>query len=437
MDYQERLGKRPHNDPEHATAGVTVIGVGASAGGLKAFRLLLSTLPADTGFAIVLVQHLDPSHQSSLSEILSRATRMPVQEAREGMPVEANHVYVIPPNTSMTIHQRVLHLSPRNPTAGPHMTIDYFLRSLAQDCQGRSIGVILSGAGSDGSLGLQAVKEAGGVTFAQEPSTAEYTSMPHLAEMASGVDFVLAPEGIAAELARIARHPHFIGGPSAPNTRVSADGAGALGEILEVMREATGIDFSSYREKTVQRRIARRLALRNVSSLADYLKLLRTDAGERDLLRQDLLISVTNFFRDPKSFEALTALVFPALVRDRPPGAVIRIWVPGCATGEEAYSIAICLQEFLKEADLAFAVQIFASDISDAAIDRARSGKYLENIATDVSPQRLERYFTKIEGGYQVSKVGSGAKEHHPDVSLRPQAERLSDAGPQRKGGLR
>jgi two-component system CheB/CheR fusion protein len=401
-----RSDAEPAGDRELAAlAGVSVVGIGASAGGLEAFRLLLGDLPADTGLAFVLIQHLDPTHPSSLSEILGRATAMPVREAGDGVRVKRDHVYVIPPNAELTIADRVLKLSPRGQIAGQHMPIDVFLRSLAQDCRSSAIGVILSGAGSDGSLGLQAVKEAGGVTFAQEPATAEFASMPQTADASAHVDFVLPPGGIAAELARIARDPHFaVVQPTEPG-RSPQEGNAGIDAILTVMNETTGIDFSLYRETTVQRRITRRLALRNIASVEGYLTLLKKDPGERGLLQRDLLISVTSFFRDPGSFAALTRLVFPAIVRDRTAATPIRIWVPGCATGEEAYSIAISLQEYLREQDVAFPLQIFASDISEEAIEKARSGKYLENIAADVSPERLTRYFTKVEGGYQVGKA--------------------------------
>jgi two-component system CheB/CheR fusion protein len=400
------LGAEPAGDRERTSAsGVSVVGIGASAGGLEAFRLLLGNLPADTGFAFVLVQHLDPTHQSSLSQILARATTMPVTEAGDGVRAEPNHVYAIPPNTELTIAERVLKLSPRGQTPGPHMPIDHFLRSLAQDCRRRAIGVILSGAGSDGSLGLQAVKEAGGVTFAQEPATAEFASMPRMAEAAACVDFVLPPARIAQELARLAHHPHFAVAQTAEPETPPKEGNDGLNEILTVMHETTGIDFSLYRETTVRRRIMRRLALRNIASIEAYAAQLKQDPGERSLLRGDLLISVTSFFRDPGSFDGLTRLAFPAIVRNRPAGTVIRVWVPGCATGEEAYSIGIALQEYLKETGAAYPVQIFASDIGEAAIEKARSGKYLENIAADVSPERLNRHFTKVEGGYQVGKA--------------------------------
>jgi two-component system CheB/CheR fusion protein len=392
-----------------AAAGISVVGIGASAGGLEAFRLLLGDLPADTGLGFVLVQHLDPTHQSSLSEILGRATAMPVREATDGVRVERNHIYVIPPNAELTMAGRVLKLSPRGEIAGPHMPIDLFLRSLARDCGSSAIGVILSGAGSDGSLGLQAVKEAGGVTFAQDPASAEFASMPQAADGSTHADFVLPPAGIAAELARIARNPHFAlhaaPAQSADLESAPKEGDAGLDGILAVMRDATGIDFSLYRETTIQRRILRRLALRNVASIEAYLTLLRKDPGECGMLQRDLLISVTSFFRDPGSFEALTRIVFPAIVRQRPATAGIRIWVPGCATGEEAYSVAIALEEYLKETEAAFPVRVFASDISEEAIEKARRGKYLENIAAEVSPERLARYFHKVEGGYQVDKA--------------------------------
>jgi two-component system CheB/CheR fusion protein len=401
-----RSDGEPASDREQtAVPTVAVVGIGASAGGLEAVRLLLADLPADTGLAIVFIQHLDPTHESSLSGILGRVTTMPVTEAGNGVPVEPNHLYVIPPNTELTIANRMLKLSPRGRMPGPHMPIDHFLRSLAQDCGSRAIGVILSGAGSDGALGLQAVKEAGGVTFAQEPATAEFASMPQMAEAATRADFVLPPARIAAELARIAQHPHFAIWQLAEPESPPKEGSTGLSDIFTVMAETTGIDFSLYREKTVQRRTMRRLALRNIASFEDYATQLKQDPGERSSLQRDLLISVTSFFRDPESFDALTKLVFPAIVQNRPAGTAIRVWVPGCATGEEAFSIAISLQEYLTETGAAFPLQIFASDISEAEIEKARSGKYLENITADVSPERLKRYFTRMDGGYRVSKA--------------------------------
>jgi two-component system CheB/CheR fusion protein len=399
-----RLDAEPAGD-QIATVedGVPVVGIGASAGGLEAFRLLLADLPADTGFAFVLIQHLDPTHESSLGEILGRETRMPVADARDGVPVERNHVYVIPANTVLSIENRLLKLSARSQIAGTRMPINHFLQSLARDCRARGFGVILSGAGSDGALGLQAIKEAGGITFAQEPATAAYPSMPEAAEAATHVDFVLPPALIAAELARFARHPHFADELTAKQQITPTGEATGLNDILAVMHQTTGIDFSLYRETTVQRRIMRRLALRNIATLAEYGARLRNDPDERTLLQRDLLICVTSFFRDPSSFDALSELVFPRIV-DKQSAGTFRIWVPGCATGEEAYSIAISFEDYKRETNTVFSVQIFASDVSEASIEKARRGKYPEDIAADVGPERLERYFTKVEDGYQVNK---------------------------------
>jgi len=328
---------------------------------------------------------------------------MAVKDVIDGMPVEPNHVYVIPPNTALTIENRVLKLSAREQEV-PHLPIDNFLRSLARDDGPRAIGVILSGAGSDGSLGLQAIKEAGGVTLVQEPATAEFPSMPKLADAAANADFVLAPEEIGVELGRIASHPHYGVAERSEQRSSPADRATLFHTIVTIMHEATGIDFSLYKESTVHRRILRRLALRHILTLEEYATHLTADRDERSALEQDLLISVTGFFREPESFEALQNLVFPAIVQDRPGGLAIRIWVPGCATGEEAYSIAISLQEYLTESGHAFPVQIFASDISKAAIEQARSGRYGNNIKADVSADRLSRFFTIVNGGYQISK---------------------------------
>ncbi len=393
--------------PEPPSKGATtipVVGIGGSAGGLEVFKHLLADLPADTGLAIVFVQHLDPKHHSLLTEILARSTSMPVSEAADAMPVEANHVYVIPANGDLTIAQGVLKLAPRTQGPGAHMPIDRFLRSLAEECGSRAIGVILSGAGTDGSAGVQAIKAAGGVTFAQDQYTAKFASMPQAAVATNCVDFVLPPARIAAELVRIGRHPYLADVSAAEAGRMRDADEAPYAEILTVVHGATGIDFSLYREKTIKRRILRRLALRNIDSLAEYASRLEDDAEELSALQRDLLISVTSFFRDPGSFESLKHLVYPRILLGRTPQTPIRVWVPGCATGEEAFSIAITLSEYLNETGASFPVQIFASDISEQAIERARAGKYLENIAADMSAERLNRYFTKVEGHYQINK---------------------------------
>jgi two-component system CheB/CheR fusion protein len=406
MHEGQRLsGEAPQQRDAPPPAVVPVAGIGASAGGLEVFKLLLADLPADTGLAIVFVQHLDPQHHSMLAEILARATAMPVSEAADGMPVEANHVYVVPANADLTIAGGALRLAPRTPTPGLHMPIDRFLRSLAEECGSGAIGAILSGTGSDGSAGIEAVKAAGGVTFAQDPATAEFATMPRAAAATGCVDFVLPPERIAAELVRIGRHPYIADAASAAEGRMPAGDEERFSAILAILHGATGIDFSLYRETMVKRRILRRLALHNIGSLAEYYKCLENDPDEPAALQRDLLIAVTSFFRHPGSFESLKKVVFPRILQGRPANAPIRVWVPGCATGEEAVSIAISLEEYLKETGAAFPVQIFASDVSLAAIEKARGGRYLENIAADLTPERLNRCFTKIEGGgYQVGK---------------------------------
>ena len=385
-------------------AGIPVVCVGASAGGLEVFKHLLVDLHADTGLAIVFIQHLDPKHHSMLAEILARATAMPVSEAADGMPVEADHVYVIPANADLAIADGTLKLTPRTQAAGSHMPIDQFLRSLASECGSRAIGVILSGTGSDGSAGVEAIKAAGGVTFAQDTATAKFATMPQAAVATGCVDFILPPEGIAKELGRIGRHPYIANSVRPEQGRTPAGDNEQFGAILAILHGATGIDFSLYRERMIKRRILRRLALRNIEGLAEYCERLTKDPGELMALKQDLLISVTSFFRDPESFERLKQAVYPRIFQGRAANDTIRVWVAGCATGEEVFSIAITLQEYMNEAGSVFPVQIFASDISQAAIEKARAGRYLENIAADLTHQRLNRYFTRIEGGYQINK---------------------------------
>ena len=313
------LGVCPNTGADGAPQGdspaIPVVGIGASAGGLDVFKRLLGGLPADSGLAIVFVQHLDPKHHSLLADILSRATAMPVSEAADGMRLEANHVYVIPASVDLTMAGGALILAPRTEAAGSHMPIDRFLRSVADQCGSRGIGVILSGTGSDGSAGLAAVKAAGGVTFAQDVATARFPAMPQAAAATGCVDFVLPPEGIAEELVRIGRHPYVAAGFAHEEGTPSADEELFAG-ILAVLRAATGIDFSMYREKMVKRRILRRLALRNIDGLAHYRELLEKDSGELAALQRDLLIGVTSFFRDREAFEHLKGSCIPS----HPPG---------------------------------------------------------------------------------------------------------------------
>jgi two-component system CheB/CheR fusion protein len=387
-----------------------VVGVGASAGGLEAFTELLRHLPEKVGMAYVLVQHLDPTHGSVLQEILSRTAKIPVSEVTDGENIQRDHVYVIPANANMIIQDGVLRLAPREPNRGRHMPIDYFLRSLAEDRGDQAIAVILSGTASDGTLGCGVVKSAGGITFAQDEKSAKYTGMPRSAVDSGSVDFVLPPKSIAQELVRIGRHPYIA--RATPDSEIpSATAAGEkMDTLLGMLRQATGVDFGEYKRTTLQRRIKRRMALHRLENIEDYLAYIKDNANELDELYRDVLINVTGFFRDPETFETLRNVVFPTLLQDRPSEAgPLRFWVPGCSTGEEAYSIAMILTEYMwdharRSAAPAKSVQIFATDISDTALDRARIGLYSEAAISDVSPERIKRFFLKQSNGFQVNK---------------------------------
>jgi two-component system, chemotaxis family, CheB/CheR fusion protein len=386
-----------------------VVGVGASAGGLEAFRKLLAALPVDTGMAYVLVQHLDPRHESILAELLAKGSRMPVSEVKGDTAVEPNHVYVTPGRQDVTIQDGLLKLIPRTRTRGQHMPIDTFLRTLAEAQGNKAIGVILSGTASDGTFGIQAIKAQGGIVFAQDPSTAAYDGMPRSAIASGCVDLVLPPARIAQELSRLNRHPYVItppreeepGEPPPSKER----GKHGLETILAALRKASGADFSAYKPATIKRRIARRMALVHFDKLEDYARYLEGHPDEVQALYQDCLITVTSFFRDPEAFRALCEKVLPGLLKARPAGAPLRVWVPACATGEEAYSIAMCLLEGGEEVKGNPSFQVFATDLSESALEKARAGSYPESIAQDVSRERLGRFFTKVDAGYRVSEA--------------------------------
>src|SRR5437870_5346033 len=382
-----------------------VVGIGASAGGLEAFSELLSHLPVDALMAFVFIQHLDPKHPSILTDILSRVTRIPVVEVKHGLRVQPGHVYVMPPNTRMTIVKGVLNLAPRPGDRGPHMPIDHFLRSLAEDQGSRAVAVILSGSASDGALGLKAIKAEGGITFAEAPQSAKYDSMPRSAVASGAVDFVLPPKGIAQELTRIGRHPYLGQTRAAPSPEAPASGPDAFDEILRKLREKSGIDFMLYRQTTIRRRIARRMMIHGLDTLEGYLGYLEAHPSQVHALYNDLLVNVTRFFRDPEAFRVLQRSVFPRILKQRPADAPIRVWAPGCSTGEEAYSLAIVLLESLGDADGIVPIQLFGSDVSETAVVKARAGIYPDNIELDVAGARLRRFFVKVDGQHQVRKA--------------------------------
>ncbi len=381
-----------------------MVGIGASAGGLEAFTLLLNHLPTDTGMAFVLVQHLDPRQKSLLSEILARTTSMPVWEAQEGMTVSPNQVYVIPSDTVMTLRQNTLHLEPRGLGTKMVKTVDLFFNSLAQEWGNKSIGVVLSGGDTDGAQGLEAIKAAGGITFAQSELSAQVTGMPHTAIATGQVDFVLPPEGIAAELAKISRHPYVTQPTDRLENAIVGQDGDALSTIFALLRTVFGLDFAQYKHTTLQRRILRRMALYRLEKLEDYIQYLEKQPEEIEALYEELLIHVTSFFRDTDAFELLKAQVFPAILRDRPADVPVRIWVAGCSSGEEAYSIAIALLEFLADQPHQPQIQIFATDVSEPIIKKARLGVYIASQLDGITPDRLQRFFHAIGNGYQINK---------------------------------
>jgi two-component system CheB/CheR fusion protein len=391
--------------PTSISTHAPIVGVGASAGGMEAFSELLRNIPQDPGVAFVLIQHLDPTHASSLAEALARSTSLPVHEIQDGMRVEPDHVYVIPSNADVGILRGTLTLLPR-PSAErkPHLPIDFFFKALAADLGDQAIGVVLSGTGSDGAEGLRAIKAEGGVTFAQSPRSAKFSGMPEAAVRTGAVDLCLPIPELARELMRIGRHP-FLGGRDAEALTISTDN-GELRKVLLLIRSAIGIDFSEYKPASIWRRLARRMALRRSMTLAEYVRLLRDDRAEVQALFEDILIHVTSFFRDGDAFEKLKEQVFPDILKQKREGGTIRIWSAGCSTGEEPYSLLIALLEFLaQEGASDVPIQLFGTDISEKAIEQARTGFYADGAVRDLSAGRLARYFTKVEGGgYRISK---------------------------------
>ncbi len=380
-----------------------IVGIGASAGGLDAFKRLLNAIPEDSGMAYVLVQHLDPSHESMLPEILSRETKLPVHEITDDIHLAPNHIYIIPSNKMLTSTDGVLKLTARDKKI-LNLSIDIFFTSLANVHKEFAIGVLLSGTGSDGTLGLKSIKEHGGISIAQNQESAAYDSMPQSAIIAGVVDFILAPEDIPAQLSQII---------SSYNTNLAFKTEEELPkaeedifkQILTVLRQRSCVDFTYYKQPTFYRRIARRIAIAKKKDLADYLKFLRSDKAEQDALFLDVLIPVTSFFRDPKTFQALNDLVFPTLFKNKLDDEPIRIWVAGCSTGEEAFSIAIALHEYLREKASYTKIQVFASDISEVAIKKARAGIYSKADVHMLTDIQLKKYFIRKDGSYEVGKL--------------------------------
>jgi two-component system, chemotaxis family, CheB/CheR fusion protein len=403
----EQTGNAIAADPATSLGGgdFPVVGIGASAGGLAAFEAFFSGMPADVdpGMVFVLVQHLAPDHKSILTDLIRRYTRMQVFEVEDGMTVQPNCAYIIPPNRDMAFLQGTLQLLEPVAPRGQRMPIDFFFRSLAQDQHERAIGVVLSGTGSDGTIGIRAIKGEGGMVMVQNPESTEYDGMPRSAIATGLVDYELPPAEMAAQL--IAYTNHAFGKlpqPAAPPTKTE----NTLKKIFVLLRAQTGHDFSQYKPSTIQRRIERRMAVQQIETMDSYVKFMQQAPEEVDALFRDMLIGVTNFFRDPEAFSAIEEQIIPNLFAGKPDDATIRVWVPGCSTGEEAYSLAILLSERQVALKKNLTLQIFATDIDSRAIAEARAGIYPASIVTDLTPERLARFFALEPGesAYRIHK---------------------------------
>ena len=392
--------------PERDRPGFPVVGIGASAGGLAAFEAFFSGMPAgvDPGMAFVLVQHLAPDHKSILTELIRRYTRMQVFEVEDGMAVQSNCAYIIPPNRDMAFLNGTLQLLEPAAPRGHRMPIDFFFRSLAQDQRERAICIVLSGTGTDGTLGVRAIKGEGGMVMAQNPASTDYDGMPRSAIATGLVDYELPPAEMPAQL--MAYAAHAFGKSPLPATAPAPKAESAMKKIFVLLRAQTGHDLSQYKPSTIHRRIERRMAVHQIESIDRYVKYVQQTPAEVEALFRDLLIGVTNFFRDAEAFKALEEQVVPKLFSGKPASAVVRIWTPGCSTGEEAYSIAILLAERQEAMKQSVKVQVFATDIDSQAIAAARAGLYPASVAADVSPERLARFFTAQPDGsaYRIHK---------------------------------
>src|SRR2546428_6676902 len=402
--------KAPRASKSRTTANKSpacpIVGIGGSVGGFEAAMEFLRQLPSKTGMAFVIVQHLDPHHASRLSNLLGKVTAMPVSEVTGTTTPRPNTVYVQPQNKCVIAKDGALTLVRREERL--NVAIDHFFESLAEECGSRAIGVVLSGTGGDGTAGLRAIKAAGGLTFAQNEESAKFDAMPRSAIRAGFVDLVLTPREIAREIERISNHPYIRRPLSDPEEieKAAYRQADDLGRIFLSLKKQIGVDFSAYKESTLIRRIQRRMALHRIEKMSQYARFLRDNKKEIEALFDDLLINVTRFFRDEVLFRALKKRFLPALLKnkskDRQPE--LRAWVPGCATGEEVYSLAICILETLGRGPSKIRIQIFGTDLSESVIEHARLGIFSSAIEKDVSPARLKRFFIKRDGTYQIHR---------------------------------
>lgn len=378
-----------------------IVGIGASAGGLEALNEFFSAAPKDMGMAFVIVQHLDPTHKSLMVQLLKSHTEMPVSEVEDLTKVEPNHVYVIPPNKDMAIFKGVLHLIEPVQARGFRKPIDFFFKTLAADQSERAIGIILSGTGTEGAVGLKEIKDMGGLSIVQDPENAKYDGMPSNAIAAGADDFILAVDEIPEALVKYASNRIF---KSVDKSDLVSSVNQLLAKIFILLRNETGCNFGDYKNSTVIRRIEKRMALNQIDKLEDYLKYLQKNKDELKKLFNELLIGVTSFFRDKEAYDAIENTVIPQIIANKTDGETIRVWVAGCSTGEEAYSLAILFDEAIKKQEKSLKLQVFASDMDDRAITIARQGVYPEIILNDVTPERLGKYFQLDDAKYRINK---------------------------------
>jgi two-component system, chemotaxis family, CheB/CheR fusion protein len=396
-------------------ADFPIVGIGSSAGGLEALEKLFDAMPRDPGMAFVVIAHLDPTRESHLTELLNRRIEMPVVEVRGETAVEPNRVYVIAPDQSLELNGDVLHPSkPREPRA-ERRPVDIFFRSLAENQKERAIGIVLSGTGTNGAQGLRFIKSEGGITIAQDPATAAYAGMPQSAISTGIIDLVLPAEKMAAALLDVASHPYV----RQPEAVEQPDWDGQLSAILSLLRAHTDLDFQPYRRQTLLRRTHRRMGLHRIQHLSAYLERLRNDPQEATALARDLTINVSGFFRDPQAWKVLDEKVIAPLVAERDTNSAIRIWVPGCATGEEAYALAILIAARAQDARKSFDLRIFATDVAQHLLPAARGGIYPASIAEDVGSARLERFFQIEDDSYQARKAVRDAITFAPQNLLQ------------------
>ncbi|WP_141734034.1 PAS domain S-box protein [Oligoflexus tunisiensis] len=387
-----------NDDSNESGCPSLVIGIGASAGGLEALRELFASLPPDAGMAFIVVQHSDPRHAAMLSEILQPISTVPIELAKDGQRIRRDHAYTAPADQDLVVEDGILRLVPRTLTRRIHLPVDTLFCSLAQAYESKAIGIVLSGTGNDGTIGLQDIKMAGGIAIAQDGQSARHSGMPKSAISAGHVDHILSPSNIAAELARIASMEEN------STVRTGDEDRAALKEILSQLKTSFGVDFADYKETTVSRRVRKRVTSSKLKTLVEYLAFVKTRPDELEALYGDILINVTSFFRDPEMFDALEALIIPKITEGRGAEDSLRVWVPGCSSGEEVYSLAIRLAEFNEKYHHSFSAQFFGTDISEPALEKARSGIYPTTISSIVSPERLKKFFDPVQGGYQIKK---------------------------------